>query len=106
MNWISRLRHAGRVPQDRSTHTDDGGLTFTVGGSCQGVMIGDGSTQVNSFGPDAGDDWGERDEDPSMQDWYLGDEVDDEGGMSEIDPRADEVARQEWQRDFGPELGR
>jgi len=49
-------------------------------------------------------DWDEPAEDAPEPAWDPGPEADDQGGMTEFDPRADEVARQEWERS-GPELG-
>lgn len=107
MSWLSRFTQAWRTSmaggdQARAGHErarQD--LAVTVGDNCQGVVVGDGTTQENSFvfGP-AGE---EPDEEPPG-DWDPGDEVDDEGGMSEVNPMADEVAREEADY-FWPELG-
>jgi hypothetical protein len=37
----------------------------------------------------------DREEEPEREDYDPGPEVDDQGGMSEVDPRWDEVAREE-----------
>ena len=87
MSWSSKVRAVWQKAWDR-------------------VSVGDGTVQHNVFGavpgePGADPDqnvWdyldGEPDEEPEP-DWDPGDEVDDEGGRSEFDPMADEVARQE-----------
>ncbi len=53
----------------------------------------------------------ERDEGPPGRDWDPGDEVDDMGGMSEVDPLGDQAAREEeayFDQDYDaePEAGR
>ena len=48
----------------------------------------------------------EQDEDPPEPVWDPGDEIDDQGGMSEINPMADEAARLEAEfYGFGSEAG-
>lgn len=51
-------------------------MSFNIEGTCQGVVIGDGTVQHNTFGPDgfvtSGEepDWDDnRDEDPPEPDW-------------------------------------
>jgi hypothetical protein len=60
--------------------------------------------------PQGADD-DERDEEPPERDWDPGDEVDDMGGMSEVDPLGDRAAREEeayfgQDYDAEPEAGR
>lgn len=108
MSWLSRFTQAWRTSMaegdEAKADCQQTRLSVTLEGDCRGVVFGDGVTQVNTFGPDPGD-W-ERGEDAPEPEWDPGDEVDDQGGMSEFDPRADEVARLEWERDSGePDMG-
>jgi hypothetical protein len=127
MSWLSRFRQTSRTSMaegEQRNATDeqtkaplgDRPVAITVADS-QNVVIGDGTVQHNSFaGPDGfltgtgepDEDWtGDRGEDPPEPDWDPGDEVDDEGGMSEVDPMADEAARREAEYfGCGPELDR
>lgn len=107
MSWLSRFRDAWQTSMadgDQATSKYEqttavlGGWTgpVTVAGS-QNVMVGHGTTQENTFV------FGPGDEEPP-DGWDPGGEVDDEGGMSDFDPRADQVAREEAAH-FWPELG-
>jgi hypothetical protein len=66
-------------PEDRS-EDPDGHMHVVIGPGCHNVQVGSGMTQVNYFGPADPDD---REEEPPVEGWDPGDEVDDEGGMSE-----------------------
>jgi hypothetical protein len=89
------------------TQPDDsaGHIHIVIGPGGRNVQVGSGMVQNNVFGSGPEDpDWDEAEEDAPEPSWDPGDEVEDQGGMSEFDPRADEVARQEWEQ-FGPEMG-
>jgi hypothetical protein len=82
-------------PEDRGEESA-GHMHVVIGPGCQNVQVGSGNhVQVNYFGsPDPG----EPEEDRPVEEWDLGDEVDDEGGMSEY--------RYDWPEDpVWPEAG-
>jgi hypothetical protein len=82
-------------PEDRAEEPA-GHMHVVIGPGCQNVQAGGGNqVQANHFGPDEADD---REEDRPVEEWDPGDEVDDEGGMSEF--------RYDWQDDPAwPEAG-
>jgi hypothetical protein len=114
MSWRSRFRQAWRTwtaegdqakaayEQTRAT-LEGQRVTITVADS-RNVMVGDGTVQNNVFGPDPDQDGPE--EDPPEDGWDPGPEIDDQGGMSEVNPIADEAGRKEAGYFGDPELGR